>query len=76
MNSPWSIIAIGIALVVVTALAGVMKPTTLGAILIYVVVGMIFPPLGVWLGLAMLLYLILAHGLVVSQKVSQKVSNG
>ena len=61
---------------VVTALAGVLKPTTLGAILIYVVVGMIFPPLGIWLGLAMLLYVVLAHGLTVSKTITAKVNKG
>ncbi len=76
MNSPWSVIAIGIALVVVTALAGVMKSSTLGAILVYVVVGMIFPPIGIWLGLAMLLYIILAHGLTVSKTITSKVNKG
>ena len=75
MNA-WGVIAIGIALLVVTALAGVLKPTTLGAILIFVVVGMIFPPIAIWLGFAMLLYLVMAHGLTVSQKISSKVQGG
>lgn len=73
MNSPWTVIAIALGLVVVTLLAGVFKPGTLMAILIYAVVGMIFPPVAIWVGVAMILYILLAHGTLIAGNISSKV---
>lgn len=74
MNSPWSVVAIAILLLIVTIMAGVFKPVTLAALLVFVILGMIFPPVAIWVGAIMLLYLLMVHGVNVASNVTSKVN--
>lgn len=70
----WGVIAIGLLLIIASALAGILSGKTVLGVGIFILLGMLMPVIAVPLGAAMLLVILLVNSKTVTGKIQSKVS--
>lgn len=62
MNSPWTVVALGLIILFIEWITGNINKTTILAVAILVLLGGIFPPFAVMFAAVILVYLMLTRG--------------
>ena len=62
MNSPWTVLAIGLIILFIEWISGTLNKTTILALAILILIGGIFPPFAIMLAAVILFYLMLTRG--------------